>query len=222
MSAEHLGLFQPKLLPRPVANELKLVDKETIIESKEFDLSSFFGTEEAREELESVVSPQSNLFVTLKNDANESITTITTKVTAESFAAGASFTSNVLSALGALAGSCGVVCSHSLSALGKAGSGLSGVSGLASGTSSGFSMDNHGDFHLDGNLSALSKATGISKNDLVSGRFSSADILSRFLSVFGEDISLIFGFGMVKMFADCFFSSFLPGTGEVGELSTAA
>lgn len=186
---------------------------DEVIDSEEFDLSAFFGfQDEIMNDLdvaESVLPdekqlPLPDLLVTLRDDSNESITTLTTKITAESFATGASLTSGVFSALGSLVGSCGVFCAHSLGTLASAGSGLSGGLSVP-----GFSLDNQGNFHLDGSVDALSHATGISQEDLRADKFSAEDILTRFFSIFGEGMSLIFGFGCVGKLIDCFFESFI-------------
>jgi hypothetical protein len=146
-------------------------------------------------------------------------------VTASSFAAGASLTSSVFTALNSLVGSCGIFCVHSLGSLSKMPSLLSGgagVGGLGGGLASsggGFKMpnfrtDKHGNFHLDGNIDMLSRATGISKKDLMSGRFSAEDILVAFFSVFGDGIGAVFGLGIIESLVGGMFDSFLSNQSE--------
>jgi hypothetical protein len=193
---------------------LKLQDAVTseVLNSDGFDLSTFFGLESEEETSHAVDQPLPDLLLTLRNDSNESIATITAKVTAEKFAAGASLTSSIFSALGSIVGSCGVFCVHSLGAVAQAGSSLSGATGIGGLNMPGFSVDRHGNFHLDGNIDSLSRATGISKSDLLSGRFSAEDVLTRFFTVFGGNIGLVFGFGLAEMLIGCMFDCILPTT----------
>ena len=229
MNAEHLNFPRPKPLNRPKFIDLtdeEISDAEVdegveVIDSDEFDLSAFFDSEDEAQETtddeSDVVSateqaqPETpDLLVTLRGDANESIATLTTRITAESFAVGASLTSSVFSALGSLVGSCGLLCAHSLGALGQAGSGLFGASGLVGGLDMpNFSVDRYGNFHLDGTVNQLSKATGISSGDLLSGKFSAEDILGSFFAVFGESAGLLFGFGLFEILMGCMFDCFL-------------
>lgn len=162
-----------------------------------------------------------DLLLTLRDDANESIATITTQVSAESFAAGASLTSSIFSTLGSLVGKCGVFCAHSLSALGQAGSGFTGSSALAGLSMPGFSIDSHGNFRMDGNVDSLSRATGISRADLLAGKFSADEILTRFFAAFGDGLGLMLGFGLLNSVVDCLFSAFLSPTNSQ-ELALAA
>lgn len=216
MSIESMNFFQRESTHRHVKEEL--LDEPTEVENdEEFDLFAFFGenkpTDKAEEETGEVYQSKQtraqtpDLLVSLRDDANESIATLTTKVTADTFAAGASLTSSVFSALGSLVGSCGVFCAHSIGALGQAGSSLSGVSGLSGMRMPGFSVDEHGHFHLDGNIDSLSKATGFSKSDWIAGKYSAQDILTAFFSAFGEGIYCLFGFGLI----DCLLDGLLPG-----------
>ena len=209
-------------------------EETKVVDSEEFDLGAFFSDSDESNDSrieqdnevpsnEAVLTPMPDLLVSLRDDANESIATFTIKVKAETFAAGASLTSSVFSTLGSLVGSCGVFCAHSFNALGQAGSALSGASGLAGGLNMpSFSVDDNGHFHLDGNIDSLSRATGISKGDLLTGKFSAENILTSFFSGFGEGICMIFGFGLVGTFIDCLFDCFLPSGAESGELPMAA
>lgn len=187
----------------------KLSDSET------FDLASFFGQESSQEPdtedaidtsgkiIEQTETPQ--LLITLRDTSNESIATLTSRVTAETFAVGASFTSGVFSALGSLVGSCGVFCAHGLGALAQTSSISSGFSGLVT---PGFHIDSHGHFHIDGDIDSLSKMTGFSKHDLLMGKFSSEEILKAFFDNFGGGMSLLFGVGFLELLSDSFFDCF--------------
>lgn len=164
-------------------------------DSSEFDLDAFFA-EDADDQPETTdVFP--NLLLTLHNDSDETIATLTKKVTAETFTKGVALTTSVFSALGSVVGSCGLFCAHGLGSMVQGGtSGLSGT-GLGSNLASGFSVDSHGNYHLSGNLDSLSRSTGISKHNLLSGNYSAEDILTAFFSSFGGGISMMFGFGIV-------------------------
>lgn len=77
----------------------------TLMKAKDFDLHAFFDSDEEEDgfvsKSDSHIDDQNeepkvpDLLVTLRNDANESIGTLTKKITSESFAAGASMTSSV-------------------------------------------------------------------------------------------------------------------------------
>lgn len=132
-------------------------------------------------------------------------------------AAGLGSVGSVFSSLSSIIGACGPICAHTLGALGNAGSSLGsagvGFSGL---NMPGFSVDKNGNFSLSGNVDSLANSLGISQADLLSGKYSSQDILYRLFSTFGEGIGLIFGFGLVEMLIDCLFDSFLPtGSGTI-------
>jgi len=224
MNAEIIQFDQ--LIETVQDDEMMVLDEE-IGDSNDFDLDAFFEADDANvakkitEEsgkddlMEELILPTlPELLVTLRDDANESIATLTTNITAESFAAGAALTTTVFSALGSLVGSCGVLCVHSLGAMGQATSGLSNASGLSTGLSvPGFNVDSNGNFHLDGNIDTLSRSTGISKNDLLSGKFTAEDILSSFFSAFGSGLNAFLGVGLVGMLIGCMFDSFIPAEG---------
>lgn len=215
-------------------NNQNLGQKETdilnseIIESQEFDLSVFFeedtegkheNNKENAEDIPGIEQqPLPDLLITLKNVSNESITTITSKVTAETFKAGVSMTSTVFSALSSLVGSCGVFCAHSLGSLGQAGSNLAVNPGFSGIQMPNFGIDSKGNFHLKGNVDSLSKVTGISKSDLLSGKLSAENIFSTYFSIFGEGLGLTFGFGLVDKFIGCIFDCILPQSNNTTEL----
>lgn len=201
--------------------EVSEVDAD-LLDSERFDLTQFFS-EKDNEHEEALQLSAPELLVTLRDEAQQSITTLTTKITPASFATGVSLTSNVFSTLGSLVGSCGVFCAHSLSNIGSMSQGLSGAPGLANGsTIPGFSVDKNGNVHIDGTVDSLSRATGISQRDLLSGKFSAANILMNFFSIFGEGMSFIFGFGLAETVLDCFFDSFLPSGSNSREMLRAA
>lgn len=151
-----------------------------------------------------------DFLLTLHDDATQSIKTITSKVTADSFSAGMTLTAGIFSSLGSLIGSCGLVCAHSLGALASAGSGglgaSAGLGGLGFGSGiggqPGLSIDKYGNFHLSGSADALSKASGIAKSDLLAGRFSIESLLASLTSVLGDGISQVFGFGLIAFLID--------------------
>lgn len=209
----------------PITNANSLQSAET------FDLDSFFsramGIEdtdlfsENDEDLENPEdnavavmaeeSKESSLLQTLQNDASESIATVSTRITADTFAVGSAMTTSVFSALGSLVGSCGVFCAHGLSSIAQAGtSGLSlSTPALGGVKMPGFSVDRFGNFSLEGDIDSLSQATGLSKNDLLAGKFSAEQILFSFFEAFGQGISMLFGFGLL----DCIMDSLFPEAG---------
>ncbi len=118
-------------------------------------------------------------------------------------------------ALGSLmnmVGACGPLCAHALGSLGQVGSsGLSLTSPVTSGFNMpGFNVDNKGRFQMTGSLDTLSRATGLSREALLSGSFSVQDILSKFINVCGEGLCQIFGFGLVECLIDGILPSRLP------------
>lgn len=187
----------------------------TDVESTElFDLDAFFDSDEADKtgsELKTQnQEKKSDLLVILRNDANESIVKLTRKINPKNFARGISMTSGVFSALGSVVGSCGVFCAHGFGSIAEAGSSgfkFPSFSGLST---PGFNIDKNGNFTLDGNISTLSKLTGISQRDLLSGKFSADDILLTFFSEFGSGMSLVFGIGFFELMCSDFFDAFLP------------
>ncbi len=216
-------------LPKEVGDEDELLNVET------FDLTSFFEkSQEERideniDDIQAIDAQKSlepkevNLLLSLRDDSGKLVQSFSTKVSAEAFNKTSSFMSGAALLMNSLLGSCGVICAHSLAALGQAGSGLPELPGLASGLNmSGFSVDDQGNFHLDGNIDTLSNTTGISKEDLLAGKFSADDILISYFSTFAEGVGILFGFGLVGKLFDCFFDSFLPKTIQTGELPLAA
>lgn len=206
---------------------------ENLETTADFDLDWFFGIEAEEEgkeeanrapgeivdlrkpEAESSSNeplPTSDLLITLRGDADESIATLNSRVTAETFATGASLAANVFSTLGSIVGSCGVFCAHSLNSMAQAGNSLGQLSGLTGLSNSlpGFNLDANGNWSLQGSLDSLSRATGLAKKDLLAGKFSVEDILMAFFSTFGEGASMMFGFGLVGGFIDMLFDGFLP------------
>ena len=192
-------------------------DDEELISADDFDLGSFFAKPVEHtllqannvEPAEIAETATADLFVTLKDTAQESIVNLTKRVTADTFTTGAALTSQVFSSLGSFVGSCGLFCAHGLGAVAQAGSGMSGLSGLGGLGNPGFSVDTNGNFHLEGDVNTLAKATGISRRDLVSGKFSAAEILSAIFTSFGEGVSMLFGFGMVEGLIDSMFGSIM-------------
>lgn len=178
------------------------------VDSSEFDLDAFFA-EDADDQPETTeVVP--NLLLTLHNDSDEAIATLTKKITAETFTKGVALTTSVFSALGSVVGSCGLFCAHGLGSIVQGGaSGLSG-GGLGGNLASGLSVDSQGNYHLSGNLDTLSKNTGISKHNLLSGNYSAEDILTAFFSSFGGGVSMMFGFGIVDGIIGGLFDMFEP------------
>ncbi len=169
-------------------------------DSSEFDLDAFFA-EDADDQPETTdVVP--NLLLTLHTDSDEAIATLTKKVTAETFTKGVALTTSVFSALGSVIGSCGIFCAHGTFGLSS--------TGLGGNLASGFSVDSQGNYHLSGNLDTLSKSTGISKHNLLSGNYSAEDILTAFFSSFGGGISMMFGFGIVDGIIGGLFDMFDP------------
>lgn len=195
---------------------------EEIDASDSFDLDLFFEKEEvSNPELKTQIDSSStievkeqDLLITLRDESNKSIATLSKKVTAESFALGASFTSGIFSTLTSMVGSCGVFCAHGIGALAQAGGNGLGLAApnLGGISSPGFSVDNKGNFRLDGNIDSLSKATGISKKNLLSGKFSAEDIFASFISAFGESLPAIFGFNLVTNIIDGIFDNFVSNT----------
>jgi hypothetical protein len=118
-------------------------------------------------------------------------------------AVGLSGVGQLFSSLSGIIGSCGVACFGGLAHAASAGtSGLSAASGLGSLGMPGLSVDEHGHIRFEGSLDSLSSATGLSKADLLSGKFSINDILMRFFSVFGEGVCNVFGFGLIECLID--------------------
>lgn len=74
----------------------------------------------------------------------------------------------------------------------------------------GFSVYSKGNFHLNGNLDQLSRATEISKGDLLSGKYSAEDIFTKLFSKFGHGIWMMFGFGIIDNLAGCIFDAVIP------------
>lgn len=205
MNTELLHVFSPELeVHQNDANNDEWL-KTNDAQSEEFDLDSFFNVQSEKEDSKKVET-EPDLLTTLKAASHESIVTLSSKITADTFAAGASMTSSIFSTLGSLVGSCGVFCAHGVGALAQAGGNLGSVAGGMN--MPGFSVDEHGHFKLDGNIDSLSKATGLSKGALLSGKLSAEDILSALFSAFGHGIHCLFGFGLI----DCIFDGLLPGT----------
>lgn len=188
---------------------------EELTFSDDFDVDAFFSNSELNEDsgTQDVLDDEfadAEFLLTLRNDADEAITTISSNVTAENFAKGAVLATSVFSVLGSIIGSCGVFCAHGLGAVAQAGSSgltMAGSTGLGM---PGFNIDEHGNFHLDGNINSLSQATGISKSDLLSGKFSPEDILVTFFSAFGESMAMMFGVGLVEGIIDTVFDGLMP------------
>lgn len=177
-------------------------------DSSEFDLNAFFAEDANPHSEATEVVP--NLLLTLHNDSGEAIATLTKKITAETFTKGVSLTTSVFSALGSVVGSCGLFCAHGLGSMVQGGtSGLSGA-GLGGNLASGFSVDSQGNYHLSGNLDTLSKNTGISKHNLLSGNYSAEDILTAFFSSFSGGVLMMFGFGIVDGIIGGLFDMFEP------------
>jgi hypothetical protein len=114
---------------------------------------------------------------------------------------GLSAIGGALGSLMSVVGACGPICFHALGSMASAGSsGLSmatpGFGGL---NMSGFSVDKNGNFRLSGNIDALSQATGLSREALLSGKYSAQDILTTFFSILGEGICCIFCFGLIEV-----------------------
>lgn len=205
--------------------EYKSPEADEEIESSDFfDLDSFFDEEIDEEKtlttnilnkdeqpnILEAKTPTSDLLMSLQEDSNESITTLNSRVSAETFAAGASLASGVFSALQSIVGSCGVVCAHSLTSLAKIGNPLGVTPGLGNLNMPGFNINSNGFFNLSGDIDSLSNATGFSKKDLLSGKYSAEEILMAFFSSFGESISMMFGFGLVGGIVNGLFDAFLP------------
>jgi|GEM_PF-2119599 len=128
-----------------------------------------------------------------------------------------------ISSLSGILGACGPICAHTLGALGSTGSSLGSAGASFSGLSGpGFSVHKNGNFSLAGNVDSLAENLGISRADLLSGKYSAQDILYQLFSSFGEGISLIFGFGLVECLIDTFFDGFLPQTTGSESLPMAA
>lgn len=180
-----------------------------LLNADEFDLESFFAVEATSENLkpdQSTPAPQladePDLLIELKSEAAETVAVLGSKITKESFEAGASLSSGVLSALGSLVGVCGPFCLHGFGSLASAGTASnSGFSLMGGAGLTGVSRDTKGDLRLGLESSALARATGISQEQLLSGRYSAADILSLFLDVFGTGIQTCV-FGILDVFMD--------------------
>ena len=127
---------------------------------------------------------------------------------------GLSSIGGALNSLMSVVGACGPLCFHTLSAVASASS--SGISLASPGTggfnSTGFNVDRNGNFKLSGNIHSLSSATGLSKEALLSGKYSAQDILTTFLSVFGEGMYHICCFGLIE----CLMNTLIPTPDTVG------
>ncbi len=180
---------------------------DEIILEGEFDLEAFFseGSEEAASGHVS-----SNFLLELEKDAQESVQTVTEKVTVDTFQAGVELSSGVFSALGSFLGACGPLCLHGVGSLSPS---LATSSNILPNTFSNFSVpgldiQEDGSFRLEGNVQDLAQATGLSREDILSGKYSSLDILSLLFTAFcSEGLSMVFGFGLV----DAVLDSILPG-----------
>lgn len=185
-------------------------EDEIIDTTPSFNLDSFFDDVDEEEEPNRNENAKPNLLLTLRDDSNESISTISSKITAETFAVGATLTSGVFSALSSIVGSCGIFCSHTLGSLAQSSSiGLSGSLGLGGLDMPNFNIDSYGNFKIDDSIDSLSNATGVSKKDLMAGRYSTDDILSIFFNSFGQGISMIFCFGIIDELFNSIFDVFL-------------
>ncbi len=150
----------------------------------------------------------------LAQNIQDFIVRVDSRVTSGAFESALGAAAYAMSGLGSLLSSLCVACgAHGLSAVSAAsqvGTGLGSASGIGGLGGFGFNTDGFGNFSLSGNLDALSGRTGISKADLLSGKFSADDIMVAFLSAFGEGMSLIFGFRLITGLIDAMFNSFLP------------
>ena len=193
----------------------------------DFDLDNFFD-EDIDEEIEDSVETElvkeqkagkeitenkkdNTLLLSLRDESDEIITTYTTKISADAFNKSSAFVSSAASLFGSLIGSCGPICFHSPSSLANASPGISAATsmgGLGNIEMPGFNIDKNGNFQLDGNIHSLSKLTGFSQKDLLSGNISADDIFASLFASFGEGISIAFGFGYIHSFIDMLFSSF--------------
>ncbi len=112
-----------------------------------------------------------------------------------------------LGSLMSIVGACGPLCFHTLRAVANAGSGFSmSTPGLGGVSMPGFNVDGNGNFTLSGNIDSLTKATGLSKDELIAGTYSVQEILTTFLSIFGEGMYQICGFGLIE----CLINSLIP------------
>lgn len=198
--------MNPEVVKLP-APELD-TDRE-LLSADEFDLKGFFVTEASRENSEldqstatHQLADEPDLLIELKSEATEAVAVLSSKITQESFKAGVSLSSGVLSALGSLVGACGPFCMHGLGSLASVGTtSTSGFSLMGGAGLSSISRDTKGNLNLGLESAALARATGISQEQLLSGRYSAADILSLFLDVFGTGIQTCV-FGILDVFMD--------------------
>lgn len=135
-------------------------------------------------------------------------------------AAGLGSVGSVFSSLSSIIGACGPICAHTLGALGNASSSMGSFG--AGIDMPGFSVDKNGNFSLSGNVDSLAHNLGVSKSDLLSGKYSAQEILYRLFSTFGDSVSLVCGFGLVETLIDCMFDCFLPNTSDISELPSTA
>lgn len=192
--------FFSELISRPSEHE----EQKGFDLSEDFDQAAFFGKplneqEQAREE------EQKDFILSLQDESEKTVATFSAKVTADTFAAGASLTTGLLSGLGSFISACGAFCLHGLggttSGLGGLGFGLGSAAGHAHGLG-GLNVDSHGNFRLSGSLDSLSRSTGLSRHDLLSGKYSAEGIVAALMDCFGKGVGAIFGFSLVETLID--------------------
>jgi len=174
-----------------------------------FDFDAFFDEEEAGSDdvLETSNPDLINLKETLAAESEQIVSTFTTKVSRDTFEKSSQYVSGVASVFSGLIGSCGPLCMHGL-----AGAMQAPVSGLSASGVPGLSFDGNGGFSLSGDVDSLSRATGFSRGDLLSGKYSAEQVLAALFDSFGEGFGMLFGFGLINSLADMFFDSFMPST----------
>ncbi len=170
-----------------------------------FDDSEEPGRNSGDDENFEFVAVDPGLLEQLQNMAQQTEETFSERVTVESFNKGVQMVGGLVSLFGQLAASCGPLCLHALSgasslaSAGGAGGISSGFAGLGS-VSSGLSFDGAGNVSFSGSVDDLSWQTGVSKSDILSGKFSSDDLLARLVEGFGNGAAHLLGFGLIDIF----------------------
>lgn len=204
----------------PIISDLdlqNLVETENLEEEEadeEFSLEDFFAETEQSEAIgDNTNKVETGGFLTsLIEETEKNRQSIIPKLNFGDIAKGLSFTGSFFNMLGNFGGTCGVVCAHTLagagSAIGNVGSSmpLAGLGPMSLGSNNpfGFNVDANGNYSLSGNIDELSKKTGLSKSDLLSGKYTADDIFLSFVHSITNGFCQVFCFGIVNTLVEGF------------------
>lgn len=218
--------------------ESELTPPTQLMSAHEFDLADFFGVtsppasdiagknvdamgqvvtyqvtnggEETEITPDDLVTQPQKLAQVWRVMADKTQTVFTSKISADTFAAGEALASQTLSWLGNLVGACGPLCSHGLmSALsasgGSVGGGVGGsLFGSADGLFTGSAANALPPFDWKTAATELEKNGAFWYGDQ---KINWADLVSVWSRVLGESLGQLFGFGII----DCLLDGLLPG-----------